>query len=52
MWVRGQGHAYSKHSGLLSAGEVGTSSCLASPGLVSQIMPQSRLRGSDAEMGI
>ena len=47
-----QGRVYSKHSGLLSAGEVGTPSCLASPGLISWIMPQSRLRGSDAEMGI
>ena len=52
MWVRGQGRAYSKHSGLLSTGEVGTPSCLDSSGLVSQITPQSRLRGSDAEMGI
>ena len=47
-----QGRVYSKHSGLLSAGDVGTPSCLDSSGLVSQITPQSRLRGSDAEMGI
>lgn len=32
MGVRGQqGHVFSKHSGLLSAGEVVTPSCLASP---------------------
>ena len=49
MWVRGQGRAYSKHSGLLSTGEVGTPSCLASPGLGDEAVDS---RGSDAEMGI